>query len=165
MDATIHDVNSTGMLLRLPMSATEHDDKVLPLGSALGVVFAPDHANAPDETVRLSVVVSRRQLPTVGGRLVDTNKEQRRALRILAMLAVESRAMSNSSTRDAVTRPYAGIDPRAIMAACRKVIKQRLPRPAVGDYSVIIKRIMPMMSELYGDLETTLDNNNVPTSY
>ena len=125
-DAAIVDVSSTGMSLRLPMSATEHDDKVLPLKSALSIVFAPNHPTAPDETVRLSVVVTRRQLPIIGVRFVDTNKEQRHALRILAMLAVESRAV-NSSAHNTASQPDPQIDPRTIMVACRKVIEQRLP--------------------------------------
>ncbi|MFT5446320.1 MAG: hypothetical protein ACI9DC_001486 [Gammaproteobacteria bacterium] len=127
MNATIQDVSSTGMSMRLPMSATEHDDKVLPFGSSLSIVFAPDHANAPEDVVRLSVVVTRRQLPIIGVRFIDINQDQRHALRVLAMLAVESRTTSKSGARDTVARPDPELDARAIMIACRKVIEQRLP--------------------------------------
>ena len=126
INVRIYDVSSSGMSLRLPMLTSQYDDKLLPVETKLNVIFAPDHVNAPDAVVNLPVVITRRQLPIIGVRFVDMSREQQRALRELAVSAVQSRANASGGSRGELS-PDPEFNPRAVMVACRKVIERRLP--------------------------------------
>ena len=127
MDAEINDVSSGGMSLRIPIFAASAGVEILPVGSKVVVIFAPDHKNTPDDTVRLSAEIVRRNPPSVGVHFVDMSTQQRRALRILAALAVESRTFSSDVARGPDAMPDPELDARPIMVACLKVIERRLP--------------------------------------
>ena len=127
MDAEINDVSSGGMSLRIPIFAASAGMEILPVGSKVIVIFAPDHKNTPDDTVRLSAEIARRNPPFVGVHFVEMNLQQRRALGVLAALSVHSRTISSNVARDPGAMPARELDARPILVACLKVIERRLP--------------------------------------
>lgn len=66
MDVTIHDVSASGMSIRHPLLVVENDAHALPVGTRISVTFAPDHENAPDDTVSVSAEIARSEPHGVG---------------------------------------------------------------------------------------------------
>jgi len=76
-------------------------------------------------------------------RFVKLTGEQRRALRTLAVLAVESRARSNDA-EDKSRSPGVKFNGRVIMSACLKVIERRLPNMVWTLRTELVKRLRAM---------------------
>lgn len=122
----IVDVSSTGMYLRLVMFLEQGDPRTLPSGGAVTVAFVPDAENGAGTKVRVRGEIVRRDPHGIGLRFGNLDKDQTRALRMVAVRAVESRASRARSSADTKVAAASKIDARQVCSACLKVLERRL---------------------------------------
>lgn len=127
IDATIRNASSVGMYLHHTLLDEKRGVDPLPVGSSVTVVFAPDHAGKPTDTVKFSAQVMRRHPHGTGVCFLAVTPDHKRALRMLAVLAVGARESSITGAVNVQDQPAWKQRSRGILSACRKVIERRLP--------------------------------------
>ena len=127
IEAQIRDVSRDGMYLRHALLSERGDVDALRIGALVTVSVPADPAHGLDQDTAFSAEVVRRLPHGVGVRLLDMTREHVHVLRLLALLAVESRKATGTLGKANDRPPEEKRDVRLIMGSCRKVIERRLP--------------------------------------